>query len=209
MLTLFKPAGQVIRQNRSWLYMATIIFLLSGIFFFAVSGTPREPLDQITGAQLEQLQELFSTILEKSPAAGIVLLFLNNFITVAQMLLLGAVAGITPLLTLVLNGAIIGVIAFQAAEAGIPLLPLLILGIAPHGIFELFAFFLCGALGLKFGYHSVASPLPGKTRLESFKYIWKEAISVLPLVTILLMVAALVEIMVTPRLLGLFLDLPL
>ncbi len=125
------------------------------------------------------------------------------------MLLLGAVAGITPLLTLVLNGAIIGVIAFQAAEAGIPLLPLLILGIAPHGIFELFAFFLCGALGLKFGYHSVASPLPGKTRLESFKYIWKEAISVLPLVTILLMVAALVEIMVTPRLLGLFLDLPL
>ncbi|HOL16930.1 MAG TPA: stage II sporulation protein M [Bacillota bacterium] len=209
MFTLFKPAGQVIRQNRSWLYMAIIIFLLSGIFFYAVTGTPIEPLDQLTSTQMEQLQELFSTILEQSPATGIMLLFMNNFLAVAQMLLLGAVAGIMPMLTLIFNGAMLGTAASQAADAGLPLLPLLLLGIAPHGIFELFAFFLCGALGLKFGYHCVASPLPGKTRLESFIYIWKETLTVLPLVTILLMIAALVEILVTPRLVGLLWDLPL
>ena len=119
----------------------------------------------------------------------------------AQMLLLGVIAGISPLFTLGLNGAMVGIILALTAGEGLPLHQVILFGIMPHGVFELFAFFLCGAMGLKFGYHCVASPLPGKTRMESFRYIWKEVISVLPLIVILLLAAAFIEMLVTPKLL--------
>jgi stage II sporulation protein M len=209
MFSIFIPAGRVIRQNRNWFFIAFMIFLLSGFFFFFSTDPGRMPLGQMVDGQFEQLQKLFSLILESSPVIGILIIFMKNFLSMAQMLLLGFLAGVSPLFTLGFNGAIIGMILALSAGEGIPLLPLLIFGVLPHGIFELFAFFLCGALGLKFGYHTLASPLPGKTRLESFKYIWKEAISVLPLVVVLLLLAAVVEILFTPKLLGLFFEIPL
>ena len=206
MQTLFAPAVRVVRENRGWLVIAAAIFILSAVFFYRSVSVGGEPMGQLTEAQLEQLWELVRVIMEASPLFAVMLVFVNNLITVAQMLLLGVLAGISPLLTISLNGAVVGITLSLAAGEGVPLLPLLVLGILPHGIFELFAFFLCGALGLKFGYHCVASPLPGKNRLQSFRYIWKEALSVLPLVVVLLLVAALVEILVTPHLLGLIME---
>ncbi|HHX86549.1 MAG TPA: stage II sporulation protein M, partial [Firmicutes bacterium] len=79
--------------------------------------------------------------------------------------------------------------------------PFLCLGILPHGVFELSAFFICGALGLKFGYHCVASPLPGLSRKQSFFYIWREVISIMPLILTLLAIAAVVEIYISQVLL--------
>ena len=116
-------------------------------------------------------------IFDTPPFIAALIIFINNYISLAQMLFFGAIAGISPLFTLALNGALLGMTAAAATAGGIALIPLLALGILPHGIFELPAFILCGALGLKFGYHCVASPLPGKNRLQSFKYIWKETIS--------------------------------
>ncbi|MEW5785000.1 MAG: stage II sporulation protein M [Bacillota bacterium] len=203
MLQLFMPAGQVIKQNRSWLILAILIFLISGAFFYTAALFNQEPLGQLIGAQSEQLQGLITLILESNPLIAVLMIFLNNFISISQMLLLGVLAGVSPLITLSFNGALVGFFAALAAAQGTPLLPLILLGILPHGVFELFALFLCGALGLKFGYHCLAAPLAGKTRLQSFKHIWKETISVLPLVVLLLLAAAFIEILITPRLLGL------
>lgn len=208
MFSLLIPAGRVIRQNRNWLFLALMIFLLSGFLLFFSTDSGRAPLSQMVDGQFEQLQKLLTLILESGPAIGVILVFMNNFLTIAQMLILGFLAGVSPLLTLGLNGALIGMIFALAAGEGIALLPLLVFGILPHGIFELFAFFLCGALGLKLGFHCVISPLPGKNRLQSFTSIWKEVFSVLPLVLALLLLAALVELLVTPKLLGLFFEMP-
>jgi stage II sporulation protein M len=200
MFTLFFPVKQVIRNNRSWLIMAAAIFTFSAVIFYYTTASTEplggEPID----GQLDQLQELFTFILETKPVISALLIFMNNFLSMAQMLLLGAAAGISPLFTLGVNGALVGVLLSLSVQEGLPLLPIIFLGILPHGIFELFAFFLCGALGLKLGYHCVASPLEGKTRMESFRYIWKEAIAVLPLVVTLLIAAAFIEMMITPRL---------
>lgn len=204
MYTLFFPAKQVIRNNRSWLIMAFSIFMLSAVIFFftaALENNADQPLEN----QFDRLLELFTFIMEAHPVVSVLLVFLNNFISMAQMLLLGFIAGISPLFTMGINGALVGIMFSLAVQEGIPLLPMIIFGILPHGIFELFAFFLCGALGLKFGYHCIASPLPGKTRMQSYRFIWKEAISVLPLVVFLLITAAFIEILLTPRLLQLFL----
>lgn len=204
-MILFFPPGQVIKNNRSWFLIAAAVFLLCLIIF---SGRTvfSEPADQeITDLVLEEMIPLFATIIADNPLLGAALIFMNNMITMAQMLLLGAAAGISPLITLGINGALVGLTLSTAAREGADMLFMLGLGILPHGIFELPAFFICAGLGLKFGYHCIASPLPGKTRFQSYRFIWKEAISVLPPVVIMLITAALIEIYVTPRLLELVL----
>lgn len=204
MFKLFFPVEQVIRDNRNWLFMAVGIFMIFTLVFF-FSTVPSDPeIEAMLDSQLAQLQEMVTFILEKNPVISALLVFMNNYISMAQMLIFGAVAGISPLVTLGLNGAIVGMLlALSAGNDPLLLLQIIVFGILPHGIFELFAFFLCAAIGLKFGYHCIASPLSGKTRLESFRFIWKEAISVLPLVVLLLLLAAFIEIMITPRLLEL------
>ena len=203
MLTLFFPAQQVIRDNRSWLVLATAIFMICAVAFYLGTAYSEPVDDQAMDSQLGMLQELFAFLIEAKPLVSALLVFMNNFLSMAQMLILGVLAGISPLFTLGINGALVGVLLSLSVQEGIPLLPLIMLGIMPHGIFELFAFFLCGAIGLKFGYHCVASPLPGINRVESFRYIWKEAISILPLVITLLIISAFVEMFITSRLIQL------
>ena len=200
---LFFPIKQVLEDNRNWLFMAVAIFLISAVAFYSTTATGQPAVEEAVNSQLEQLLSLFSLFLEQHPVISSLLIFMNNFVSMAQMLLLGALLGLSPLFTLGLNGALVGILLSYSAQEGLPLLQIIVFGILPHGLFELFAFFLCGALGLKFGYHCVASPLPGKTRMESFRYIWKEVISVLPLVVILLLAAAFIEMLITPRLLAL------
>ncbi len=205
MFAIFFPVNRVITDNRSWLILAASIFVIFAVIFsFAAPGQDLAD-GQIVDGQFEQLLGLFDFIMDAHPLISVLLIFMNNFLSMAQMLLLGVFAGISPLVTLGLNGALVGMLFSMTSEQGIPLLPLIFLGILPHGFFELFAFFLCGALGLKFGYHCIASPLPKMTRMQSFRYIWKETISVLPLIVLLLLIAAFIEIMITPHLLELLL----
>ncbi len=205
MLSLFFPPGQVIKENKNWFFMAAAIFLGCSIVFYIAPVFTEPAAEGAMDTQLEQLEGIFSLVMETTPPVGIALIFMNNFLSMAQMLLLGFLAGISPLITLGINGALVGALLSFSAQEGVPVLPVIVFGLLPHGIFELFAFFLCAAIGLKFGYHCIASPLPGKTRGQSFRYIWKEAISILPLVVALLVTAAVIEVLVTPQLMELIL----
>ncbi len=202
---LFFTPGQVIKENKSWFLMAAAIFLGCSIIFYIAPAFSAPAAEEAMDSQLEQLEGLFSLIMETTPLVGISLIFMNNFLSMAQMLLLGFIAGVSPLVTLGINGALVGALLSFSAQEGVPVLQVIVLGLLPHGIFELFAFFLCAGIGLKFGYHCIASPLPGKTRGQSFRYIWKEAISILPLVVVLLLAAAVIEVLITPQLMGLIL----
>ncbi|HOA35358.1 MAG: stage II sporulation protein M [Dethiobacteria bacterium] len=199
--SLLLPVKDVLRQNRNWLLLAVAIFLAGSILAYFAASAPQSSIPGVE-TQIEGLETLFNLILENPPYIAALMILLKNFMAMAQMLFLGAFAGISPLATLSINGFILGLLAASVQEMGMSIPAMIVFGILPHGIFELFAFFLCGALGLKLGYHCVASPLPGKTRLQSFKYIWKEIVSVMPLVTALLILAALIEIFVTPHLLS-------
>lgn len=205
MFSLFMPAKQTLVNNRLWISISFYLFLLFALGFYFFTPVAEEQAGQLLDPQMEQLAEIMFLLLESNKLIGTLFIFMNNFMAMVQMLLLGAAAGLSPLITLVLNGALIGYISSLSAAEGLPVLNMIIFGILPHGIFELPAFFLCGGLGLKLGFHCVFFPLPGKNRLESFKYIWKEAISLLPLVVILLLAAAFIEIFITPGLLERFL----
>lgn len=199
--SLLKPGKEALLNNRNWLILALSIFVAGSLFsYFGVTLFEAAPLPEIE-SQLEEVEELFRIILDNPPLITALLVFVNNLFSILIMLLFGALAGISPLVTLFLNGFLLGAVAVAYKAEGGSILIMIVAGILPHGLFELTALFLCGAFALKLGYHCVAAPLPDMTRLESFRHIWKEIIPVLPLVTILLLGAALVEIFVTSRLL--------
>lgn len=206
MFTFFFPVREVLESNRSWIIISTSLFFICLLLFSyaAPAALPVAAEDPVEN-QFDQLMGLFDFILGAPPAISALLVFMNNFLSMAQMLLLGFIAGISPLVTLGLNGALVGILFSISAEQGVAILPLIIYGILPHGILELPAFFICGAMGLKFGYHCIASPLPGKNRLQSYRFIWKETIAVLPLIVLLLFAAAFIEIFITSRLIELVL----
>ena len=157
------------------------------------------------GEQFAELEQLFAVFLDNPPLITALLVFLNNFVAIVQMLFLGVLAGISPLATLFLNGYILGIVAAWHRIAGSSVPAMIILGILPHGILELSAVFICAALALKLGFHCIASPLPDKTRIQSFRHIWKEIVSVIPLVVVLLLCAAVIEIFVTRHLVNILL----
>ncbi len=200
MLSIYKS----LKQNKNWVIIAILIFL-GGIATCGLSS-PAGPgqagyLEQLIGTQLEGLENI-QEIFQGLPLPIMVLvIFINNMISIFQMLLLGFLAGLSPLFTLFINGMLIGIISGAIAGEGLSLWAFICLGILPHGIFELPAFFICGAFGLKFGYHCVASPLPGLSRKQSFFYIWKEVASMFPLIIALLAIGAVIEVYISQELL--------
>lgn len=201
MFSLLMPVKDILSQNRNWLILAVIIFLAGTLFAFFGTAQQGGSTPAIE-TQLDDLHKLFDLILDNPPLIMVLIVFLKNFMAVAQMLFLGVLAGISPLATLFLNGYILGIAAALQQAMGNAVPAVIILGILPHGVFELSAVFICAALGLKLGYHCIAFPLPQKTRLQSFRHIWKEIVSIIPLIVTLLLCAAIVEIYITPHLLG-------
>ena len=201
MNTGFFPILQVIKNNRTWILLSLVIFGL-GFFSFLASyqAMPHEYVDEFNQEAFAFLEYIVEFITQSHPLIGTLLIFINNVISSFQMLFLGVILGLSPLFTLLLNGGMLGTISMQVLEQGTSIW-FIVAGIAPHGIPELAAFFICSSFGLKLGYHTIINPLPHKSRGESFKFIWKEIISVLPLVVVLLFIAAFIEIYLTKALL--------
>ena len=198
---------RIIRQNLNWIIIA-LFFFLFGIFLAAFAlGNENFFLTELTKSQQDLLAEMAEMIFA-GPPEGNSYSLLNNLLVSLQMMIFGFFLGITPLIGLFTNGALLGSIIAGLEYQGASALVFLSLGVLPHGIFELPAFIISAAFGLKLGFH-LLFPLPQKKRGESFKYIWREFISVLPLIICLFLIAAIVEITITPLLLKWALPTPL
>jgi stage II sporulation protein M len=192
----------ILLRNLNWFILALFFFVVGIITAVLAFGDERFFLTQLTESQQELLYELAQSIFEAPPLIGIMRLFLHNLFASLQMMLMGIFLGIVPLIGLFTNGALLGSIATGLATEDIPILAFMSLGILPHGIFELPAFFISSAFGMKMGFHLVF-PLPQKKRWESLRYVWDEFFTLLPLILILLIAAAIIEILVTPMLIQL------
>ncbi len=191
-------------NNANWFVLTAFFFALGIIapIFFITEDVFL--LTELTSGQKEILEEMAKEIFEGPPLRGILLIFFNNFFSSLFVMFLGVILGIPPLLGLFSNGALLGFIMTAMSNEEVPVIFFIVLGILPHGIFELPAFFISAALGLKTGFHLIF-PIKQKTRKESIGYIWKEYWSLFPLVVWLLLLGAVIEIIVTPRLLSLVL----
>lgn len=123
-------------------------------------------------------------------------IFLHNLRSAGIALFLGLFFGIAPLFVIGFNIFLIGALTIYTLFVfGLDLIIL----IFPHGIFELPALFIAGAFGLRFGFFWKID-YPKLNLKQKFWLCLKQNLQLVPLITLLLAIAAFVEIYITPNL---------
>ncbi len=173
-----------LRSLRLYVLTVFIIFLCSGIIGYF--GLFNELFDVALG-WIEELSESMKDIGGSYPAwvsfmLFFFVIFLNNTFTCFLDIMLGPFAGIFPVFSAFVNGGLIG---WFAQRQGL----FVLIALIPHGIFELPAFLLSTAIGLKLGRelfrHRHERDLIGELK----RGLWVYFILIIPL----LLVAAIIE----------------
>lgn len=188
---------QVLRHNRGFVALAFALFVGGMVLGFLFS----EPLYHLLSSMVENIRQLGKQVMGKGPLAVGGMIFLNNVRVCLGLVVLGTFFAIPSILGILLNGAMLGFLFHVMGQGNAAVTVLLfIFGILPHGMFEIPAFVMAGAFGIKAGY-ALMQPLAGKTRWGSFVAVWREIFWVAPVIILLLLLAAGIESFVTPVLL--------
>jgi len=181
-------------MSNSPLANALIITLL--LFFTTMCvgwvGSAQNPA---VGEQLMKLfeKEIAGQFSTENPLDMCAKLFLNNLGACILLFIGGASFGILTIFIMSLNGIVIGAIMEIVHETHSPLF--VAAALVPHGIFEIPAFIISGALGILLAQSLIAEWYgEGDTGKEAEKFLRLFVLSVLPLVAI----AACVEAFITP-----------
>lgn len=160
----------------------------------------------------EMGQKLMSSVVDKFQ--GIIqngeISFRSLLINNVQASIMGILAGLIPFLFLPVlgiftNAAILGLVFSSTKVALVPLWKVILVGILPHGIFELTAFFLCYAMGISICWN-LTQKIIGDRRRDNLKTLIQNCFRVtIFFVVPLLIVAALIETYVTGQLVSTFL----
>jgi uncharacterized membrane protein SpoIIM required for sporulation len=176
---------------REYLYSLRFYFLfVSIIFICAIVIGYNGFLSDVFSAPLEWIEELSEGIKDFTDIyppwvifmVFFAVIFLNNAFTCFLDIILGPLLGIFPLFSIILNGGLIG---WFAHEEGL----IVFLAIVPHGMFEIPAFLLSAAIGLKLGREVLK-----RKEERHLKDELRKALRVyLILILLLLLIAALIE----------------
>jgi len=169
--------------------------------FGAVAGGLAIVFYPEAAAQLQELLRQFATMFQGMSKVQLVIsIFLNNSLKTLLVILLGPALGLAAVVFLVVNGAILGAVIPLAIESR-GFWPA-IMTIIPHGVFELPAIFMGTSIGIKLGVHPLRA-LTGKADRTLAAELGRALRLYLSLILPLLLVAAIVEVFVTPLLAGL------
>lgn len=185
----------IIASQRRWFFVVTMIFLFGVIGGAVARG--------ITPNLFEIFRDMFEGIIDDSFAFNIptaLKIFANNITAALLMIFGGMVFGIIPLLSILLNGFIIGYVIAELFFS----FPMNIFKtgyfafatIVPHGIFEIPAVLFSATLGIRFGTEWMKKSDTLK-RGEIFRKNFFSAIFSLPLLIGILFVAAVIEVFIS------------
>jgi stage II sporulation protein M len=187
---------QIIRQK--WLIrnliLATSIFFASLVLGTLIGQNTVEGLLRQFGAVLEPL-----TSIGKLSIVLALLIFINNAIKALGVVFLGILLGLPPLLFIGLNGFILGGLgsALESAEGWTYVMA----SFVPHGVIEIPVILLATALGFMVGMESLKWLVRRESRV---KLQLSDCLKVyLRWILPGLAVAAMIEVFVTPLLIGL------
>lgn len=131
---------------------------------------------------------------------GVGYILFHNLRVILLASLLGIFSfGVLGILVLMLPFVLLGYLGVVAAQGGIPLGKFLLAFILPHGILEIPAILISGAIILRLG-ATLVTPVPGRTIREAWLHSLAEWARILLLVVLPLFIgAAILEIYLTPR----------
>ena len=184
-------------DNREWFSFAGKLFLfacvIGALAFLVWPGL------------IGEIAKIFQSKFGDKPPADLTLareIFTQNLIASLIAMLGGVVLGITAFVVIFFNGFIVGYVVLNLlalkGNAGSNAL-LLVAGLVPHGIFEIPAFLLAAAIGLRLGIEWTRGQ-HYLHRGEVFKSNLKRVLYALPVVVILLVIAAILEVFVSGQL---------
>ncbi len=186
----------MLHENLVWLRRISIwagIWTVAGFLSFAVNPGLWVQIREF-------LTQIFTDILGPDPLpvtfVSVWAIFQNNWTAALLTMFLGIFWGIVPLFAVALNFFILGFIGSVFFFAGPDLTEMLLglvnyfLAILPHGIFEIPALLIAAAFGLRLGFS-----------WAGWRTTWKQSFGIIPLLTILLFFASLVEVFITGKLL--------
>ena len=177
--------------------MASIVLFALG----ALGGGLAVILYPEAASHLQDLLKQFAKMFQGMPKLKLVAaIFLNNSLKTLLAILLGPLLGLAPLIFLIVNGAILGAVIPVAVESRG--LWISIMTIVPHGIFELPAIFLGTSVGLKLGLHPFRR-LAGRADRTLLSELGHGLRLFFSVILPLLLVAAAIEVFVTPHIAGL------
>jgi len=130
-------------------------------------------------------------------------IFKQNLTSTLISLLGGVVLALAPIAIIAFNGFVIGyVIHFLYAALPVSVLAktfIILITLVPHGIFELSMVFISTALGIRLGLRYLLPASKGK-RFAVWKADLQSIITFIPLLIVILAIAAVVEVFVSGKL---------
>jgi stage II sporulation protein M len=188
--------ASLFHATRGWLVLMTVLFLAS--IAAGVLGATVNPdrHTELLREATERLRPALEALQTGDNARAIGIIFWNNLrvtllILGTGMLVFPLLLGI-PVVFVGANGYLLGAIMTLSQQAPERLL----LSILPHGVFELPALIIAGAWGLKMGTKWLLPAAAGR-RGDTWRETVFEGLWIVPLVTALLAIAAVVEVLVT------------
>ena len=179
-----------------------VIFLVTSIgsyFLFRAVIAP-EQVDEIL-AQLGESFESQGLTFDSSARETMIALFVNNTRVTLLAFLLGMIPLFIPYMFVVINAAVIGLVAMLVGFAGESVIRVIVLGIMPHGITEISAILLGAAMGLSLNRY-IWKKLRGKKTDVTFKALFVAGVKTFLVIAVpLLAISAIIEAYVTPLLL--------
>lgn len=205
---MYRPRQKLFLPYRKYLLAAVVLFFL-GIAVGVAAIIYYPDLVQSTFDQLRaELERLGQNVFEQQLGAGIVILFLHNLRALAVIIFLGLILGLYPIFAMLLNGFIIGIVGTVASHS------MGILGflasILPHGIIEIPALLLGAGIGLRLGlaplFNRKSSPFstPTASSWRGYRQELAAAVRFFFLCGGMLLVAAVIEVAITPHIMFLF-----
>ncbi|HHV62025.1 MAG TPA: stage II sporulation protein M [Firmicutes bacterium] len=188
---------RILRAGRRYIAFATLLFVigvLSGFWLYRFHPLPT--FGAVQGI-VEKFKHLGNRVEDLGMQERIIAIFWNNLRAVLLCVASGVAFGIFPIIAIFLNGFFIGVISSNAASRGLDIAAFLLVGVLPHGVFEIPAFILGGVLGMRLGLNILAYERGRQQGRMIVRVVYDAIIILLALVIPLLFVAALVEMTVT------------
>lgn len=149
MRSLYGSATAFLKKHLLLRAAVLLALLLAAAFAADRFCTARPDIAEMLSEQFEQAVEQSGAVDEEAGTIRLIPLFVQNFRATALMTLLGFVPFLfIPVLPILSNGVFLGATTASLAARGVSVWRMLLLGVLPHGIFELPALALGAAAGI-------------------------------------------------------------
>ena len=196
-----------LKSIRKLLLILALLFAVIAVIAYFAMGSLYQTQPEVIEEHIGELAEMLNTkeIIDEVGKMDTVKLFFGNFYAAMAAVSYGMIPFLfLPALSLLTNAAVIGVITaiFKAKEIGGVVDTLV--GILPHGIFEIPALLLCVAFGLNLSLLGARIMRRKASKYDLYEFSAETARALVLAVVPLLIAAAVVESYITPIIMDAF-----